>query len=265
MGGVRRRRARARHPGALPEPPQHARAARRRHADRERREGRGPAGGRVRRAGSREAPARRSPKPTSRSSTNRTRSARRAARSISCAARSSRSSKQRRSQQARAMLVEELKAKDGANVKVMLDPPRYTVPIGEHDPVRGESDGAGDASSSSPTTSARSARASIRRSRRSARPTAIKRQDRVQGFSAAEPRRRRRRRPRRRTAPASRASTGRCTTRCSRTSARSRCRRSSRRRARIGLDGDDVRSVPGFRQARGERFAPAASSASRWA
>ena len=44
---------------------------------------------------------------------------------------------QRRSQQARAMLVDELKAKDGANVKVMLDPPRYTVPIGKDDPVRG--------------------------------------------------------------------------------------------------------------------------------
>lgn len=44
---------------------------------------------------------------------------------------------QRRHQQARAMLVEELKAKGGANVKVMLDPPRYTVPIAADDPVRG--------------------------------------------------------------------------------------------------------------------------------
>ena len=43
----------------------------------------------------------------------------------------------RRRQQARAMLVEELKSKDGANVKVMLDPPRYTVPTGKDDPVRG--------------------------------------------------------------------------------------------------------------------------------
>src|SRR6186997_3222956 len=43
----------------------------------------------------------------------------------------------RRRQQARAMLVEELKSKDGANVKVMLDPPRYTVPTAPDDPVRG--------------------------------------------------------------------------------------------------------------------------------
>jgi protein-disulfide isomerase len=41
----------------------------------------------------------------------------------------------RRKQQARAMLVDELKAK--ANVKVMLDPPRYTVPTSGDDPVRG--------------------------------------------------------------------------------------------------------------------------------
>ena len=44
---------------------------------------------------------------------------------------------ERRRQQARAMLVEELKTKDGANVKVMLDPPRYTVPTAKDDPVRG--------------------------------------------------------------------------------------------------------------------------------
>ena len=44
---------------------------------------------------------------------------------------------ERRRQQARAMLVEELKSKDGANVKVMLDPPRYTVPTAPDDPVRG--------------------------------------------------------------------------------------------------------------------------------
>ena len=43
----------------------------------------------------------------------------------------------RREQQARAMLVEELKAKSGANVKVMLDPPRYTVATSADDPVRG--------------------------------------------------------------------------------------------------------------------------------
>jgi len=42
----------------------------------------------------------------------------------------------RREQQARAMLVEELKAK-GGTVKVMLDPPRYTVPTAASDPVRG--------------------------------------------------------------------------------------------------------------------------------
>ena len=43
----------------------------------------------------------------------------------------------RRQQQARAMLVESLKAKSGANVKVMLDPPRYTVATSAADPVRG--------------------------------------------------------------------------------------------------------------------------------
>ena len=41
-----------------------------------------------------------------------------------------------RTLQARAQLVEELKAK-GAGVKVMLDPPRYTVPSAASDPVRG--------------------------------------------------------------------------------------------------------------------------------
>jgi protein-disulfide isomerase len=41
-----------------------------------------------------------------------------------------------RRQQARAQLVEELKAK-GAGVKVMLDPPRYTVATAAIDPVRG--------------------------------------------------------------------------------------------------------------------------------
>src|SRR5688572_12617419 len=44
---------------------------------------------------------------------------------------------ERRRQQARQMLVDELKTKDGANVKVLLDPPRYTVPTAKDDPVRG--------------------------------------------------------------------------------------------------------------------------------
>lgn len=43
----------------------------------------------------------------------------------------------RRKAQARAMLVEDLKAKSGTGVKVMLEPPRYTVPTSEDDPVRG--------------------------------------------------------------------------------------------------------------------------------
>lgn len=43
----------------------------------------------------------------------------------------------RREQQARAMLVEELKAKNGGAVKVMLEAPRYTVPTSAEDPVRG--------------------------------------------------------------------------------------------------------------------------------
>ncbi|HEX6163712.1 MAG TPA: DsbA family protein [Vicinamibacterales bacterium] len=43
----------------------------------------------------------------------------------------------RRNQQARAMIVEELKAKSGNSVKVMLDPPRYTVETSNSDPVRG--------------------------------------------------------------------------------------------------------------------------------
>ena len=38
--------------------------------------------------------------------------------------------------QARAQLVEELKG-SGGNVKVLLDPPRYTVAVLDHDPVRG--------------------------------------------------------------------------------------------------------------------------------
>lgn len=43
----------------------------------------------------------------------------------------------RRVQQARAQLVDELKGKSGTSVKVMLDPPRYTVPVSANDPVRG--------------------------------------------------------------------------------------------------------------------------------
>lgn len=44
---------------------------------------------------------------------------------------------ERRRQQARAMLVDELMAKGGNTVKVMLDAPRYTVPTTAADPVRG--------------------------------------------------------------------------------------------------------------------------------
>ncbi|HEX4915128.1 MAG TPA: hypothetical protein VFV51_14270 [Vicinamibacterales bacterium] len=40
--------------------------------------------------------------------------------------------------QVRAQLVEELKNASNANVRVMLDPPRYNVAVLEHDPVRGE-------------------------------------------------------------------------------------------------------------------------------
>ena len=40
--------------------------------------------------------------------------------------------------QARAQLVEELKAKNGADLKVLLDPPRYTLKVEDHDPIRGE-------------------------------------------------------------------------------------------------------------------------------
>jgi hypothetical protein len=41
--------------------------------------------------------------------------------------------------QARAQLIDELKAASSAGVKVMLDPPRYNVAVLDHDPVRGES------------------------------------------------------------------------------------------------------------------------------
>src|SRR5436190_18155749 len=43
----------------------------------------------------------------------------------------------RRRAQARAMLVEDLKAKNAGSVKVTLEPPRYTVPGSPNDPVRG--------------------------------------------------------------------------------------------------------------------------------
>lgn len=43
----------------------------------------------------------------------------------------------RREAQARAMLVDELKTKNASSVKVMLDPPRYEVPLTDQDPVRG--------------------------------------------------------------------------------------------------------------------------------
>ena len=43
-----------------------------------------------------------------------------------------------RGQQARARLVEDLKAKTAGGVKVLLEPPRYTVAIADHDPIRGD-------------------------------------------------------------------------------------------------------------------------------
>lgn len=43
----------------------------------------------------------------------------------------------RREQQARAMLVEDLKAKNAGAVKVMLEAPRYTIAVAAEDPVRG--------------------------------------------------------------------------------------------------------------------------------
>jgi hypothetical protein len=39
--------------------------------------------------------------------------------------------------QARAQLVEELKAKNTTDVTVLLDPPRYTLKVEDHDPIRG--------------------------------------------------------------------------------------------------------------------------------
>jgi protein-disulfide isomerase len=43
-----------------------------------------------------------------------------------------------RRQQARAQLVEELKAKSAGGVKVLLEPPRYAVALTDHDPARGD-------------------------------------------------------------------------------------------------------------------------------
>ena len=142
----------------------------------------------------------------------------------------------RREQQARAMLVEDLKPKNAGTVKVMLEPPRYTVPTSADDPVRGNaaapvtivefSDYQCPFCARVNPTLAKVAR-DLRRSR----------QDRVQGLPAAEPSRRRRRPPKPRTAPASRRSTGRCTTRCSRTSARCEVPALKQTARAIGLDG----------------------------
>jgi hypothetical protein len=44
-----------------------------------------------------------------------------------------------RAQQARAQIVDELKKKRGADVKVLLDPPRQTVDLANHDPSVGPS------------------------------------------------------------------------------------------------------------------------------
>lgn len=43
-----------------------------------------------------------------------------------------------RSLQARAQLVEELKAKADGGVRVLLEPPRYAVALADHDPIRGD-------------------------------------------------------------------------------------------------------------------------------
>ena len=43
-----------------------------------------------------------------------------------------------RGMQARAQLIEELKAKTAGGVKVMLEPPRYAVAVTNHDPIRGD-------------------------------------------------------------------------------------------------------------------------------
>lgn len=45
---------------------------------------------------------------------------------------------ERRRLQARAMLIDDLKTKNAAGFKVMLDPPRYTVAVLDHDPIRGD-------------------------------------------------------------------------------------------------------------------------------
>jgi hypothetical protein len=43
-----------------------------------------------------------------------------------------------RKQQTRAQLVEELKTKNASAWKVLLEPPRYTMTLAEHDPIRGD-------------------------------------------------------------------------------------------------------------------------------
>jgi hypothetical protein len=43
-----------------------------------------------------------------------------------------------RQQQTRAQLVDELKTKNASGVKVLLEPPRYTMTLAEHDPIRGD-------------------------------------------------------------------------------------------------------------------------------
>jgi hypothetical protein len=45
---------------------------------------------------------------------------------------------EQRGVQARVQLVEELKAKTSGGVRVLLEPPRYTVAIADHDPIRGD-------------------------------------------------------------------------------------------------------------------------------
>ena len=195
-------------------------------------------------------------------STSRTRIARRAARSTSCAARSSRSSRSAASSR-HAPAGRRAEEEERRAVKVMLDPPRYTVPTPADDPVRGNPAAPVTIVEFSDYQCPFCARVDptldedppdLRRSR----------QDRVQGFPAAESRRgaegRRSRALRRRAEqilgdarrdvrqPARAGSAG---------AQAGRARHRARRR--------DVRSVPGFRQARGGGPRRHASSARRWA
>ena len=167
----------------------------------------------------------------------------------------------RRGQQARAMLVDELKTKSGASVKVMLDPPRYTVPTSAE--IRCAAIRRRRSSSSSfPTT------VSILRARQSdagedPRDLRRSRQDRVQRLPAAEP-------PAGAEGRRSGALRGRseeilgdARRHASRTSARSKRRCSSRPPARLASTAR-LRSVPGFRKW-AEAVTAGASSAERWA